>query len=240
MSSLIHRFNEGGVFMWAILAFGIFTGAVIVERFQALYTKMKLAPAGFRQQLLAYLQRGDLRGAEAFVASAGAGTGLGRVVGVGVHLRSTASGEEELQARMDEKLAHEISALDKRTGFLAMFGNVATLLGLLGTINGMIGSFAAVANANPADRATMLSAGISEAMNCTAFGLLVAIPALVAFAVFQNRTDRLVNELTESTSEIYHDLLFLIEADRTASTGKTAPRVNVDGSVTVPSPALTV
>ncbi len=240
MSSLIHRFNEGGAFMWAILAFGILTVAVIVERFQALYTKMKLPPANFRQQLLGYIQRGDLRGAEAFANSAAAGTALGRVVAIGLHLRNTASGEEELQAHMDEKLAHEVSALDKRTGFLAMFGNVATLLGLLGTINGMIGSFAAVANANPADRATMLSAGISEAMNCTAFGLLVAIPALVAFAVYQNRTDRLVTELTEGTSEIYHDLLFLIEADRTASPSPSKTRVNADGSVSVPSPALTV
>jgi hypothetical protein len=87
----------------------------------------------------------------------------------------------------------------------------------------------------------MLSAGISEAMNCTAFGLLVAIPALVAFAVFQNRTDALITDLTESTTEIYHDLLFLTEADRTATPakGKTA-RVNADGSVSVPSPALTV
>jgi len=133
------------------------------------------------------------------------------VVEVGCHIRANAGGEEELQARMDEKLAQEIGSLDKRTGFLAMFGNVATLLGLLGTISGMIRSFAAVATANPADRATMLSGGISEAMNCTAFGLIVAIPALVAYAVYQNRTDKLVARLTEGTTQIYHDLLFLSE-----------------------------
>ena len=125
----------------------------------------------------------------------------------GCNLRAAACGEEELQSRMDEKLSHEISQIDRRTGFLAMFGNVATLLGLLGTITGMIHSFAAISNASPAHRATMLSRGISEAMNCTAFGLIVAIPALVAFAVFENRTDRIVTALTEMTTSIYHDLL---------------------------------
>src|SRR5206468_6888705 len=133
-------------------------------------------------------------------------TNLGRVARMGCHLRANAGGDEELQARMDESLSAEISAIDRRTGFLAMFGNVATLLGLLGTITGMIHSFAAVANASPADRATMLSKGISEAMNCTAFGLIVAIPALVAYAIFQNRTDRMVSALTEEATQIFHDL----------------------------------
>jgi biopolymer transport protein ExbB len=80
----------------------------------------------------------------------------------------------------------------------------------------MIHSFAAVASANPADRATMLSKGISEAMNCTAFGLVVAIPALVAFAIYQNKTDQFVNKLTTITSEIFHDLLFLSSKNATA------------------------
>jgi biopolymer transport protein ExbB len=215
-------FHEGGVFMYFILIFGLFTVGFIVERARSLFLGMKSEPADFRKRLLEYIARGDLSGAENYATSAAAGTSLGAVVSVGAQLRAQGCGEEELQARMDEKLSEEISKIDRRTGFLGMFGNVATLLGLLGTISGMIQSFAAVASANPADRATMLSKGISEAMNCTAFGLVVAIPALVAYAIFQNRTDKIVAKLTESVTQIYHDLLFLTEnAGSSARAGRS-------------------
>lgn len=231
---VLQRFNEGGVFMYFILLFGIFTFSLIFERTFALFREAKRAPDHFRKQILRCLLQGDLRGAESQAQALGAGTGLGEIALLGIRLRMNSAGEEELQARMDEKLSHEISRLDRRTGFLAMFGNVATLLGLLGTIVGMIHSFAAVASANPADRATLLSKGISEAMNCTAFGLIVAIPALVAYAVFQNRTDRLVGELSDGTTEIYHDLLFLAEPARLSKASQPAP------SAKIQSPALPV
>lgn len=201
--------------MYFILLFGLFTGAFIIERGIALYFKTKPTPPDFRKVLLDHIRVGDLIGAERYAGSHAATTALGRVAQVGCRLRSHSAGDEEVQARMDEALSQEIAKIDRRTGFLAMFGNVATLLGLLGTISGMIIAFAAVATASPADRARLLSMGISEAMNCTAFGLLVAIPALVCYAVFQNRTDRLVGELTSATTEIYHDLLFLTEGDDT-------------------------
>jgi len=209
--SILQKFNEGGIFMYFILAFGLLTLALIVERAVVLYAKIKTAPGNFRDQILEYVKRGDYHAAETHAKVSAGATGLGRIVELGCRLRATAAGDEEVQSRMDEKLSAEISAIDRRTGFLAMFGNVATLLGLLGTISGMIQSFAAVASASPADRATMLSKGISEAMNCTAFGLIVAIPALVAFAIFQNKTDRLIGELTEKTTAIFNDLVFLNE-----------------------------
>lgn len=208
---LIHKFNEGGIFMYFILAFGILSVAFIIERYFALYRNTKEASADFRAQLLNFISRGDLAGAANFAKASA--TDIGKIAAIGTELRAAGAGDEEVQARMDEALSRAIHHYDKRTGFLAMFGNVATLLGLLGTISGMIGSFAAVASANPADRATMLSAGISEAMNCTAFGLLVAIPALVAYAVFQNKTDRFVSTITAATTEIFNDLLFLADAD---------------------------
>lgn len=208
---IIHKFNEGGIFMYAILAFGILTVTFIIERYFGLYKNLKDSNTDFRAQLLNFISRGDYAGASRFAETNQ--TSIGKIARTGLDLRANGAGDEEVQARMDEALTHEIHNVDRRTGFLAMFGNVATLLGLLGTISGMIGSFAAVASANPADRATMLSAGISEAMNCTAFGLLVAIPALVAYAVYQNRTDRFVNTLTSMTTEIFHDLLFMADAD---------------------------
>jgi len=228
---VMQRFQEGGVFMYFILAFGVVTFSLIIERTFGLYLRLKTAPRGFRQKILEYVSHGDLQGAKNYAVSAGAGTSLGRIAEIGCHLRGNAGGEEEVQARMDEALTEEISRIDRKTGFLAMFGNVATLLGLLGTITGMIHSFAAVANASPADRATMLSKGISEAMNCTAFGLIVAIPALVAYALFQNRTDRLVSALTEEATQIFHDLLFLLESAPEAE----APRPSSSQTRSAPS-----
>ncbi|MCC6277110.1 MAG: MotA/TolQ/ExbB proton channel family protein [Oligoflexia bacterium] len=210
--------------MYFILLFAVGTFGLIFERAR-FFQKIKQPPAGFRQQILNHIVKGDYKGAETLALSQGE-TSLGRIVAVGVALRQQGSGDEEIQARMDEKLEAEIGLIDRRVGFLAMFGNVATLLGLLGTIVGMIHSFAAVASASPSDRAILLSKGISEAMNCTAFGLIVAIPALVAFAFFQNKTDRLVGEVTEGTTHVYHDLIFLTEG---AQSQKARAQDNIEG-----------
>lgn len=247
MTGIIRSFQEGGVFMYFILVFGLFTMAFMAERANALFLKIKDIPSNFRAQLLNFISKGDFLGARQFAESTAtaSNSALARIAALGCQLRANGAGDDELQARMDEALSREISTIDKRTGFLGMFGNVATLLGLLGTIAGMIHSFAAVASASPADRATMLSLGISEAMNCTAFGLLVAIPALVAFAVFQNRTDKLVGALTENTTEIFNDLLFLTESDRVTaivsddqSTGSSVR--NAGAASRHPAPNLTV
>lgn len=226
--NIIQRFHDGGVFMYPILIFGVCTLGLMIERLVTLYVTVKMPAQDYRKNLLNFISRGDLIGAESYAKTAGAGTALGEIVTLGIHLRSNAAGEEELQARLDEKLASSISGLDRRTGFLGMFGNVATLMGLLGTISGMIQSFAAVATASASDRATLLSKGISEAMNCTAFGLIVAIPALIAYAVFQNRTDRFVTRMTETTTEVFNDLLFLTEGEvqTTGLTGRQAQAVN--------------
>src|SRR5262249_16910364 len=145
--AIIQAFHEGGFFMYFILAFGILTLTLIIERAYALYVNTKFSPGDIRNRLLEYIQRGDVKHAESATRTLTPKSSLGGILEVGCHIRANAGGEEEVQSRMDERLSMEISKIDKRTGFLAMFGNVATLLGLLGTISGMIHSFAAVANA---------------------------------------------------------------------------------------------
>jgi len=221
MMSVLERFQEGGIFMWFILAFGLMTAGLVIERGIALYSRVAEIPADFRNQLMKLIAQQNFSAASMLATNTAPRSGIGRIISAGLNVRTNAGGAEELQARMDEKLSSEISSIDRRVGFLAMFGNVATLLGLLGTISGMIHSFAAVASASPADRATMLSKGISEAMNCTAFGLLVAIPALIAYAVYQNRTDRLVSGLTETTTEVFHDLMFLADTTEESVSAST-------------------
>jgi biopolymer transport protein ExbB/TolQ len=105
--------------------------------------------------------------------------------------------DDDVQAALDEGALVEIPRIEKRTAFLAMIANVSTLCGLLGTISGLIACFAGVANADPATKAQVLTAGISEAMNCTAFGLIVAIPAVVAYSFLNARATSLVEEINE-------------------------------------------
>ena len=207
---IVNAFEQGGVFMYFILVFFILTIAFILERTLALYGRFRDTPADFRDKLLNCIRNNDLA-AGSNLASRHTDSPLGRIAKLGFDMRAEAASDEELQARMDERLSEELGHIDRRTSFLAMYGNVATLVGLLGTIGGMVIAFAGVADANPADRATLLSLGISHALNCTAFGLLVAIPALVSYAIFQNRTDWISRKVTHGTTELYHDLLFYTE-----------------------------
>jgi biopolymer transport protein ExbB len=229
--SLIKDFQAGGIFMYFILATGFFVAGIIIERGLALYKNYKAAPNDLRTKLLSFIAQGQFEEAKAYVEMSAANTTLAKVVTAGLNVRRNGGADEEVQARMDEALSGEISKIDRRTGFLAVFGNVATLLGLLGTVTGLISSFAGVTNANPAERALLLGQGISEALNTTAFGLTVAIPALLAFAFFQNRTDRLVGDLTEESSKIFHDLLFRTES-RPMLTGKVHGKNQVNESYT--------
>lgn len=210
--NLVQQFQAGGFFMYFILAFGILTIAFIIERFVSLYATFKEAPKDFRKNILGFIAQGDFKSAQDYIDMSAGKTSLGKITSIACKMRSAGAGDEALQARMDEQLSKEISSYDQRTGFLAMFGNVSTLFGLLGTVTGLISSFAGVAAASPVERANLLSQGISEALNSTAFGLVAAIPALVAYAIFQNRTEKIISSLTEQASELYHDFLFYTES----------------------------
>ncbi|MBS1986236.1 MAG: MotA/TolQ/ExbB proton channel family protein [Bdellovibrionales bacterium] len=235
MSTLIQHFQAGGIFMYFILLAGVFALTIGIERALSLYASNNKAVPDFRKHILNYLSRGDITGAHNFAVASAAHSALSRTVAKGLEIRASGGGDDEVQARMDEQLSTEISSIDKKTGFLGMIGNVATLLGLLGTISGMISSFAAVAQASPMDRATLLSKGISEAMNCTAFGLVVAIPALVAYAIFQNRTDKIITALTEGTTQTYNDILYL--SDSQPSSGTTTTRQKATNHTTTSAAA---
>ena len=120
--------------------------------------------------------------------------------------------DEEVQAAMDEAALREMPRINKRTGYLALFANVAMLTGLFGTIVGLIKAFGAVGgeSIDPSQKARILAEGISEAMNCTAFGLISAITALVGFAVLNGKTQQIEDDINESSVQI----LNLVVANR--------------------------
>jgi len=207
LRTLAKHYNDGGWMMHPILVSLVFTLAVMIDRIVVLYFKASLDKEAFLRGLKPLVYGGDLDKAIAFCASQKK-VPLVQVIKAG--LIAVPKGEEDVQAAMDEATLRESPRIEARTGYLAMLGNVATLLGLLGTIVGLIGAFGAVANANPADKATILASSISEAMNCTAFGLLTAIPALVAFSVLQGRTQHMVDDINEASVAV----LNLVVANR--------------------------
>jgi biopolymer transport protein ExbB len=193
------RWEAGQWGMYPIAVCGVIALAIIVERVIVLFFQSSINKEGFLRGLKKHIYAGDLDKAINYVAGQKA-TPLTNVIKAG--LMNVPKGQDEVQAALDEASLRETPKLEVRTGYLAMLGNAAMLAGLLGTVSGLISCFEAVATVNPADKATILANGISEAMNCTGFGLLTAIPALVAFSVLMGRTQALINDINETSVSV--------------------------------------
>ena len=189
-------FCHGGVVMYIIAAVGLLTLFLIVERFFAL-SRLTVDKTNLNENLFSMLLRGELRQAIAFCDRRPAP--LTNTLKAGLVQVLNKRADEEVQVAMDASVIRETPRIEGWTSFLAVFGNVAVLIGLFGTIIGLIISFGGVAEADAAQKAAKLSQGISEALNCTAFGLLVAIIAIVAYGFFQIRIGRVINDMQESS-----------------------------------------
>lgn len=229
MEAIWLAFANGGIWMWLILGLLGVSAAMILERVSALYLKRKPVQRKKLEPFEAKIKSGDLAGVLKDSEELGTEEPIGRVVKAGVQAVMNMGGREEIQGRMDEVLLLETEMIDKRTGFLAMFANVATLAGLLGTITGMIKAFAAVSTADAADKATLLSSGIAEAMNTTAFGLIVAIPTLLAYSILLNRSTELNEDLHQAALRSFNWLSFNFEpVAEVGSKGKnTSPQMSL-------------
>jgi len=197
MSAIAHHFEEGGWMMYGILFWLIIAIGVIVERAVYLY-KSSINKDVFLATMQKCILAGDIGRAIKLCSAANAP--LARIVKAG--LMKVNRPDAEVQAAMDEAALRELPKIEARTPYLALLANLAMLSGLLGTVVGLIIAFGAVANADAASKATMLAKGISEAMNCTAFGLMAALVALIGFAVLNGKTQALIDDINGATVQV--------------------------------------
>jgi biopolymer transport protein ExbB/TolQ len=195
-------FKQGGWFMYLILALALLGIAIIIERMIVIMIKNRVDSVGFVNQVVDHINSDNINGAINLCNHSKAA--LPQIVRTG--LENTDQGLTEVQNSIELKAMSVIPKLEKRTGYLSMTANVATLTGLLGTIWGLITSFEAVAQADAAQKAALLSGGIAMAMNTTAFGLIVAIPCMMAFAFLHERTNDLIDDINENVARIFQFL----------------------------------
>lgn len=212
LQSLGHGFIAGGIWMWAILACQIFSIAIIGERVVSLYLKRKPNQLKKVMPFEKTIKAGNLDSLIDQSKEIKSTDPIGQVALVGAQSAINFGGKEEIQLKMDEVLVETSQRLDRNTAFLGTIANVSTLLGLLGTIIGMIDAFSSLSAASAADRATLLAQGISMAMYTTAYGLIVAIPSLAAYAVLQNRSQALMEDLNKAAMKLYIWMTYSFES----------------------------
>ncbi|KYF57808.1 flagellar motor protein MotA [Sorangium cellulosum] len=219
MHGAYEAFQEGGWAMWVILFWSIIEVGIIVER--ALYL---FGSSINKDVFLATMQKCILAGdvTKAVKMCSAANAPLARIVQAG--LVKVNRPDEEVQAAMDEAALRELPKISARTSYLALCANLAMLSGLLGTVLGLIKSFGSVGgeSVDPSQKARVLAAGISEAMNCTAFGLGVAILGLVGFAVLNGKTQQVEDDINEASVQILNLVVTNRQKVNVAAVGQAA------------------
>lgn len=192
MDTIVRFFQEGGSFMFPIsvvLAIGL---AIALERYWFLGVAKSTNKKAFREiePLLASSNFDRI-----IQVTQNSTAPIARVIGAGITRLGVSPRREDIEYAMEEGLMETIPRLEKRTQYLGMLANISTLLGLLGTIIGLIAAFSAVANADPSEKASLLSQSISVAMNTTAFGLIAAIPLLLLHSLLNTKTAEIVDSM---------------------------------------------
>ena len=190
--SSVDFFVKGGPFMYPILIVFAVGAAIAVERYITL-TLTSASNQSAWKKILPLLMQGEFDQARELINKDK--SAIARLLALGLARQGAVRRREEIEIAMEEGMMEIIPQLEKRTHYVALASSIATLLGLLGTIMGLIEAFTAVANANPAEKADLLSASISVAMNTTGFGLIVAIPLLVTNSVLTAKTSEIIDSL---------------------------------------------
>jgi biopolymer transport protein ExbB len=195
-------FQSGGIFMWILLFIWAVGIAISLERFFKLSFKFDVDGSSFMNELQRYILSNDIQGA--IRVCSGSVAALPRVLKSG--LKRSSSSADQIQNAIDATALEVIPKVELRLNYLQLIANIATLFGLLGTIQGLIQSFGAVAAADPAQKAELLALGISKAMNTTFLGLVVAISIMMVHAFLSSKSEKIINEIDEFSVKLM-DLL---------------------------------
>src|ERR1700747_2132817 len=214
VQNAVAAFQGGGNWMFPIAIALAISVAFALERFIRLFLQFNVDGASFMFEVQKHILANDIDGAIRLCNGAG-NAALPKVIKSGLQ-RASRDGEQ-IQNAIDAASLEVIPKLERRLSYLSLIANLATLLGLLGTISGLIGAFGAIALADPSQRQAILSKGISEAMNCTAFGLLTAIFTMIAHSILTNKANRILEEIDEFGVK----LLDLLSARKYRQAGKT-------------------
>ncbi|AZZ93073.1 MULTISPECIES: MotA/TolQ/ExbB proton channel family protein [unclassified Hahella] len=216
--TVVRFFQDGGVFMYPIAIVLVIGVAIAVERYIYL-SVAKLSNRADFNKLIMMIGRKDYL--NALKQAKQSKTAMSTIVEAGLTRLLNRQPRDQIEYAMEEGLMEVLPRLEKRTQYLATLANVSTLLGLLGTIIGLIAAFTAVANADPAEKANLLSKSISVAMNTTAFGLIAAIPLLLVHAILQTKTNEIVDSFEMAGIKIMN--LISEKPAQAAPVAKAAP-----------------
>lgn len=195
IGEIVQFYKEGGWGMHLISGCALASIGITMERIKVLMIDSAENKHALLTGLNQHIMRGDIQAAIRWLSSQKQGP-LSRILRAG--LLKAHRPDKEIQAALDQASLSEVPKIEARTGYLAVLSNAATLAALLGTISGLIKTFGAVANADPSQKATLLSAGISEAMHCTAYGLGTAVPVLLLYAFLQAQTQHVLEAINEA------------------------------------------
>jgi len=194
INSVVNFFVDGGFWMYPILLVGAVGAAIAAERFIKL-ARVERANRKMWDELQPVLYSGDFDKAREMTRNEEPKSSVSQLLMMGLERQGSVRRREDIEIVMEEEMMAIIPQLEKRTAYIALFANLSTLIGLLGTIVGLIQAFDAVANAAPAEKANLLSASIAVAMNTTAFGLIVAIPLLIVNLFLTTKASSIIDSL---------------------------------------------
>lgn len=219
IETIIRFFQEGGFFMYPISIILVIGFIIAIERYVYLALAKRSNRADFTK-LHSMISGRDFKSALKFASESK--SAMANMIGAGLVRLGRRQPREEIEYAMEEGLLETMPRLEKRTQYLATLANVSTLLGLLGTIIGLIAAFTAVASADPAQKASLLSQSISVAMNTTAFGLIAAIPLLLIHSILQTKTNEIVDSFEMAGIKVMNLLSDRNSAEQTSSAAKSS------------------
>lgn len=196
LESVANQFNSGGPFMWVILGVFALACAVALERFLYYFIFCRVNRRKLIGTISTALSNHRVDEARAVVGSRK--TPLYSLLRTAVDTFITGADFESIQEKVETTAIREVPKVTKRLNYLSLFANIATLLGLLGTIAGLQVSFSSLASVDATQKASLLASGISQAMSTTAFGLIVAVPCMVLYTMLNNKQQEIVKDIDES------------------------------------------